>query len=360
MDSIDAVMVDFDFEQPQVIASSATTIEDNLRQELFALARSTDHEIQRMGQLDVQLGHLFAHAVNQLLAQTGYDRHQIKAIGSHGQTVRHQPYTSRNTIGFSYQIGDPNIIAQETGITTIADFRRRDIAAGGQGAPLLPAFIADFMHNPDTVQAVVNIGGMANITLLPNNIDAVSGFDTGPGNVLIDTYCQQELGIAYDRSGKRAQAGKISQALLNQLLNDDYFSQPAPKSTGREYFSLNWLRTNLSTISETLSHDDILATCTELTAVSIAQAISDYSPVVEQIILYGGGVHNDFLRHRLASYLEGRPVSTTAQHGIAPDDIEATAFAWMARQTLSGKTSNLPIVTGAKQKVILGAIYQNL
>ncbi|MBV8802059.1 MAG: anhydro-N-acetylmuramic acid kinase, partial [Gammaproteobacteria bacterium] len=304
------------------------------------------NEIARLANLDVILGKRFAETVNTLLKNQSLYSHQIKAIGSHGQTIRHYPDRQ-----FTLQIGDPNIIAAETGITTISDLRRGDMAYGGQGAPLVPAFHQYVLSDHAKDRVIVNIGGIANITLLPAKNNNVIAFDTGPGNTLLDAWTEKHLQKPYDANGDWASQGKINQSLLEKLLSDEYFNLTGPKSTGREYFNLTWL-------SEYLPKDlipvDVQATLTALTAHSIIRSINQYLPNSE-ILICGGGVHNNFLM-RLLTCLK-QPLCSTQNYGINPDLMEAMAFAWLAKQTIDRKPGNIPSVTGAKCPAILGGIY---
>ena len=305
--------------------------------------------------LDARLGRAFAQASRALLTRAGIPPEEIAAIGSHGQTVRHLPEPPvRNTL----QIGDPNIIAEETGITTVADFRRRDLAAGGQGAPLVPAFHRAAFGLAGEYRVVVNIGGIANLTLLPPGEDCrVTGFDCGPGNLLMDAWATRHLRAPMDRAGRWAASGNVHQALLNRLLEDPYFRRPPPKSSGREHFSAVWLEAVLNPLTVQPSAADVQATLCELTATSIAGAIREHAPDAGRVLVCGGGIHNDHLMERLRRHLEDLPVCSTADHGMDPDWVEAAAFAWLAQQTLAGRPGNLPAVTGAEREVILGGIY---
>jgi anhydro-N-acetylmuramic acid kinase len=308
-----------------------------------------------MGQADRELGLAFGAAVNSLLQNAGIPHSAVRAIGSHGQTIRHRPPAPHQNHPFTLQVGDPSSIAQLTGIATVADFRRRDIAAGGQGAPLVPAFHRA-VFNSNRCRAIVNIGGIANITLLPT-AGSVLGFDTGPGNTLMDSWITRHRGESYDRDGAWAAAGKVVPSLLTSLLNDPYFAAPAPKSTGREHFNLAWLDRHLAESTSPVSASDVQATLAELTAQSIARAIVALSPAPREVFVCGGGAYNSHLMVRLEALLHPRQLGNTAQLGIAPEWVEATAFAWLAQQTLAGKPGNEPAVTGAQSYCVLGAIY---
>jgi anhydro-N-acetylmuramic acid kinase len=350
MNAIDAALVDFSSYPLQLISTYSYPIEQNLKDELLDLCFLGDNEINRLGQVDVKLGRLFAQAANAVLAKAQLPTTAIRAIGSHGQTIRHHPDFP---YPFTLQIADPNIIATETAITTIADFRRRDIAYGGQGAPLTPAFHDYAMRSTTIDRAVVNIGGIANITFMPHAHNYILGFDTGPGNMLLDSWINQHHSSAYDQDGKWAQTGKINPSLLEKMLNDTYFQRSPPKSTGREYFNPAWL--TQFAISQ-LPTEDVQATLVELTALSIMQAVEKQMSSGE-VIVCGGGAHNCYLMQRLNAYSRHYRVLTSQTLGIHPDWLEAIAFAWFAKRTLDHQTSNLPQVTGASQATILGGIY---
>jgi anhydro-N-acetylmuramic acid kinase len=353
LDALDAVLVDFSNPAPMLIASHSHAIPDELRRELAALTQPGENEITRLGEADLAVAELSAEAVTQLLKEAGVSAQQIMAIGSHGQTIRHCP--EEGCFGFTLQIGDPNTIAQRTGITTVADFRRRDLAAGGQGAPLVPAFHAAVFRRPDMNRVMINIGGIANITRLPaDTSQPITGFDTGPGNGLLDAWAGRHLQQAMDKDGRWAASGQVSESLLERCLNDDYFHRPPPKSTGKEYFNLGWVE---GKCEDSLPPEDIQATLCELTAVSIAEAVDSGSGKDEEVLICGGGVHNATLMARLRHHLAPRSVANTGEAGVPPDWVEAMAFAWLARETLAGRPGNLPSVTGASQPVILGGIY---
>ena len=353
IDAIDAVLADFGG-APQVVATASYSFPEQVRKELHTICNSGICPMDKLGELDRQLGLLFGTAVNKLLESAGVKRADVRAIGSHGQTIHHAPH---GEIRYTIQIGDPNTIAELTGITTVADFRRRDIAAGGQGAPLVPPFHAAAFRSTGHDRVVLNIGGIANITVLPRDAaQPVIGFDTGPGNGLLDAWVQKHRGEPFDRSGAWAASGKVDTALLKSLLKDGYFDKDPPKSTGREYFNLAWLEHHL-TGSASSEKEDVQATLCELTAITIAQDIRQYAPATKQIMVCGGGAYNSALMKRLATLMSDCEVTSTANYGIAPDWIEATAFAWLARATLGGQAGNLPSVTGAHHAVVLGGIY---
>lgn len=352
VDGIDAALVHFENNQMQVIETHYTPYAAPIRQRILDLCQPGENEIQRMGELDRELGIAFAETSLALLDKTSFSAKQIKAIGSHGQTIRHSPKSAHS---FSMQIGDPNTIAALTNITTIADFRRKDMALQGQGAPLVPAFHQMFFGN-NTNRAIVNIGGIANITLLmPNQPMSVLGFDTGPGNTLMDAWIASTLGNSFDKDGQLAAQGHVNTALLSQLLEDAYFHLAPPKSTGREYFHLDWLKPALTS---NLSPADVQATLVELTARTIIDSIKQYFSSGD-VLICGGGARNSHLMQRIL-LLAGNDlkVASTEAYGLHPDWVEATAFAWLAKQTLNQLPGNLPKVTGATRPAILGGIYQ--
>ncbi|OQW78510.1 MAG: anhydro-N-acetylmuramic acid kinase [Proteobacteria bacterium ST_bin11] len=351
IDGIDAGLVDFSDGKIQLVAFHYQPFSAELRQTIHNLSQPkqlillTDY-----GSLDNRIGRLFGETAKNLLAKANVKASTIKAIGSHGQTVCHAPETEN---GFSLQIGDPNQIAEITGITTIADFRRRDMAAGGQGAPLVPAFHQAVFGDAEQARTVVNIGGIANITVL--NEKPVIGFDTGPGNGLMDWWCKEHSNQPYDRNGDWAAQGQPQQALLDALKDDNYFRLTPPKSTGKEYFSPAWLGQKLSLFPD-LKPEDIQATLCQFSAETIAKAIRQYAPDTLQTLVCGGGAHNGLLMSVLQKCLN-MPVISTAERGIDPDHVEAIAFAWLARQTLNNLPGNLCSVTGAATPVVLGGVY---
>jgi anhydro-N-acetylmuramic acid kinase len=352
-DAVDLVVVDFTEDETTLIGSHSLSLSPDIRAQIHALSSPNHNEIDRMGELDQQLGKLFAESISQLLHKYQLTSQQVIAIGSHGQTIRHRPPGSLQH-PFTLQIGDPNVIAELTGITTVADFRRRDMAAGGQGAPLVPAFHQAIFHSEFIDRIVVNIGGMANITWLPASGKTL-GFDTGPGNVLMDSWIFQHLGKAYDENGDWAASGQVDQDLLARLLTHTYFNQPAPKSTGREAFNLEWLTNELA--STPVSAADVQATLLALSAHTIANDIKQLTIANCEVFVCGGGAYNRKLMDELGILLPCAKVASTAQLGIAPEWIEAMAFAWLARQTMLRKNGNLSAVTGARREVILGGVY---
>lgn len=349
LDGIDAVLMSFSEGKPRLLAHDSTAIPEPLRQQVLQLNTPGMNEIELLADLDPALGKLFAQACINLMSQNNIHPSQIRAIGSHGQTIRHRPHKA-----YTLQIGDPNIIAERTGVTTIADFRRRDMAAGGQGAPLVPAFHKECFHSTINDRVIINIGGMANITLLPSSDEfPVIGYDTGPGNVLMDAWVQSQTGEPYDKSGAWASSGSVNTELLNRLLSEEFFKLPYPKSTGRELFNLHWVTENLHQV---MPAKDVQATLSQLTATSIAQAIQSHGLVKPEVYVCGGGSHNIDLLQRLTEALNTQVLSTQ-QIGLNPDWVEGSAFAWLAYRTLEHQTGNLPEVTGATERRILGGIY---
>lgn len=352
MDGIDSVIVDL-ASHFQIVQSHTHPIPLGIKQALQQLCLGCDHELSHFGKLDHQMGLLFAQACNQLLIKSGLSKKDIIAIGSHGQTIRHQPL---QPYPYTLQLGDPNIIAELTGITTVADFRRRDMALGGQGAPLVPAFHRFAFHCQEHDRIIVNIGGIANLTFLPANpLMEVKGFDCGPGNALLDAWINDQRGMNYDKGGNWAGTGLANPRLLNQLLKDKFLTMEPPKSIGKEYYNLRWLSAHLNV--NDLASEDIQATLAEYTALCILSGIAQVTNSASQIILCGGGVHNIDLVNRIKHHADQHMIYSSQDFGIDPDWVEAVAFAWLARQTLLGNAGNLPTVTGATAACILGAIY---
>lgn len=350
IDGIDAVLVDFAERPYRLLASHQHAWPADLLAELQAAAKGAALSADQFAALDSRVGEQFARAASACLAKAANP--PVLAIGSHGQTLAHAPNAMHP---YSLQIGNPAIIAERTGVTTVADFRRRDIAAGGQGAPLVPAFHAQAFASSEEDRVILNIGGIANITVLPRASNSeLIGFDTGPGNCLMDAWIRQHKNQRFDADGGFAASGQPNAALLELLLQDPYFKQAAPKSTGTDYFSLSWLEKQLGDTS--LRAEDIQATLLALSASSISQAISQYCPDAAGVWVCGGGVHNKALMQALSTRLPC-PLHSTEAMGIDPDWVEAIAFAWLARETLNGRPSNLPSVSGASGPRILGAIY---
>ena len=354
MDGIDAAIIDFASKSPKLIASYQHAMPQALHSTITPLLLPGNDNIDAFGSADHQLGKCFADAVAGLLKQATLKPDEIIAIGSHGQTVRHRPPSKNTQHPFTLQIGDPNIIAAQTGITTVSDFRRKDIALGGQGAPLVPAFHHYAFHCKEHNRAIVNIGGISNVTLLPAQGN-VTGFDTGPGNRLLDAWMHRHHDKAFDENGAWANAHPHNRDLLSTLKNHAFFQRSPPKSTGREEFNLEWLDQQLQK-HPSVAPGVVQATLLRLSAETIADAINAQTYTADEIFICGGGALNKALMAMLNTLLPGQ-VTSTAVLGIPPEWVEAAAFAWLARQTINNLAGNLPAVTGAKKPSILGGIY---
>lgn len=356
IDGIDAVVVDFATTPPRLVAVHSEEVPDDLRTDILSLCGKEAVPLQLLGETDVALGRLFAKAVHHLLASARLKSADILAVGSHGQTVMHHPHGKNR---FTMQIGDPNTIAYLTQISTVADFRRKDMAAGGQGAPLTPLFHQDFFGNSGRRRAVLNIGGIANITLLCSDIQQeIRGFDTGPGNVLMDTWIKLNRNLPYDKSGEWASTGEVQPELLQIMLTEPYLALAAPKSTGRELFNRDWLERNLREFPG-LRDEDVQASLLEFTARSIAESLDWSAYGIEEILVCGGGANNNVLMGALQRHIPSAAVLSSSAVGIAPDWVEGVAFAWMARKAWLGEAIDTRSVTGARRACILGAIYEN-
>jgi anhydro-N-acetylmuramic acid kinase len=351
VDGIDAALVRFGA-QPQVLCARTTPLDPGLAAEVLRLSQADAHiHLDDLGRLDTRLGQALAQAALELVAAAGVGDGDVVAIGSHGQTLRHAPTGPHP---FTLQLGDANIIAERTGLTTVADFRRRDVAAGGQGAPLVPAFHASVFGDAREDRAVLNLGGIANLTLLPAR-GTVRGFDTGPGNGLMDGWALRHTGARFDRGGALAAAGHVDAGLLEALLAEPWLALPAPKSTGRDLFNGQWLEARLDGRPREVA--DVQATLCRFTAVSVMDALRRVLPDCQRLLVCGGGVHNPVLQAELAARWPGLAIESTAAHGLDPDFVEAVAFAWLARETLAGRPGNLPEVTGARGARVLGAVH---
>jgi anhydro-N-acetylmuramic acid kinase len=356
MDAVDAALAEVTATGFRMLAAHSEALPPALATRLRRLA-APGHEmaadfdpIDELGELDALVGELFASAVLHLLTESGLESRAIRAIGSHGQTLRHRPRGARP---FTLQIGDPNLIAARTGIPVVADFRRRDMALGGEGAPLVPAFHAAVFAHPGEHRAVLNLGGVANLTLLKPG-QAVTGFDTGPANGLMDAWTRRHLGEPFDRDGAWAASGEVSAPLLEALLAHPFIGMAPPKSTGPEEFTLAWLDTTVARAGQP-SPAAVQATLCEFTAAAVAAALA-YAPP-QRLVVCGGGSHNRHLLGRLGARLPATLLESSAAHGVDPDQVEAGAFAWLAARTLAGLTGNLPTVTGASRAAVLGAIW---
>ena len=348
LDGVDAVVADFSAHEPRLLGSFFLPYPDALRQQLLALNDAGHDELRRAAELSVELATLYSEAVRGALHAAGIPAGDVRAIGCHGQTVRHQP-----AAGYSLQLNNPALLAELTGIAVVADFRNRDVAAGGQGAPLVPAFHEHILRAADRHRVVLNIGGIANVTdLAPGK--PTRGFDTGPGNILMNAWTAKHLGTPHDDGGKWAASGWVLMALRAKLLAHPFLAQPAPKSCGREEFHLGWLAPLLDG-SEAPA--DVQTTLLEFTAESIASAILRECGQPQEVLVCGGGVHNGFLMARLQTFLSPARVVSTESFGVSPDFLEALAFAWLAQRAVEGRPGNLPEVTGARGARVLGAIY---
>ncbi len=354
-DGIDAALVRFDDDhahaRPTLLHGRTHAWQPALRERLVALGQQAQAlTLDEVGELDVRIGHAFVAAALATLRDAGLAARDVGAIGSHGQTLRHHPY---GDAPFTLQLGDAHVIAERCGIPVVADFRRRDVAAGGHGAPLVPAFHAATLHDPGEDRAVLNLGGIANLTLLPAR-GTVRGFDTGPANGLMDAWCQRHTGTAYDAGGAFAARGHVDGPLLARLLAEPWFAAPPPKSTGRDRFHLDWVE---AALAGTEAPADVQATLLALTARSVADALRATQPGTRRVIACGGGVHNPLLMAALAEAMPDALIESSAAHGLDPDFVEAMAFAWLAREHLAGRPGNLPAVTGAAGPRVLGALY---
>ena len=354
MDGVDAALVDFGDGGAGTIATHSMPIPDDLKRELHALAQDPSAAAVRFWTADARLGAVFADAAIELLDAAGIGGRDVTAIGSHGQTVYHAPGAATP---LTVQLGDPSVIAERTGVTTVADFRRRDIAAGGEGAPLAPAFHRAVFSAPGVERAVLNLGGIANVSVLPADPDQPPlGFDTGPANTLLDAFVRRRFGADMDRDAALARDGEVIPSLLGVLLAEPYFERAPPKSTGRELFNEAWLDARLAAHGEAEPRN-VLRTVCELTVETAVAAVERFAPPTRELFLCGGGARNPLVTARIAERAAPIRVDTTAALGIDPDWVEAAAFAWLAMRTLAGETGNAPTVTGAGREAVLGGIY---
>ncbi len=353
MDGVDGVLAACTDERTQVIQHVHQPLTPALSAELLSLNSSGPDELHRTALSANALVRVYAQVVAALLSGAAIQATAITAIGTHGQTVRHRPQEFDGT-GYTLQLNNPALLAELTGIDVIADFRSRDVAAGGQGAPLVPTFHQAMFARPGQTVCVLNIGGISNISVLSD--DAVLGFDCGPGNALMDAWCQQHTGQAFDKDGAWAARGQINTALLATMLREPYFAKPPPKSTGRDLFNAPWLHQQLSRFSS-LEPIDVQATLTELTAQACAFDVLRYGPETERLIVCGGGALNSHLMARIQAHLPTQEVLSSQAHGLPPQQVEAAAFAWLARKTMLRQTASLESITGTRGARVLGAIY---
>jgi len=354
LDGVDGVLVDFQ-DRTCVLQHAFRGFPVGLRAELLELNTPGDNELHRAALAANGLVACYAQVVQQLLRQAGLPPQAVQAIGAHGQTVRHRPQMFDGT-GYTLQLNNPALLAERCGISVVADFRSRDVAAGGQGAPLVPAFHQSVFGRPGQSLLALNIGGISNLSVLPADGE-VGGFDCGPGNALMDAWCQRHTGQAYDDNGAWAASGSVLPALLQRLLDEAFLQQPPPKSTGRDLFNAGWLQQRLDLLAPATRPEDVQATLTEFTARACADSALRWGRGAAQLLVCGGGALNGHLMARIAALLPGIQVQSTAASGLPALQVEAAAFAWLARQTLRGLPGNLARVTGARGPRVLGAIY---
>lgn len=352
LDGVDGVLVDHAGPHPLVLRHAYRPFAPALAQELLALNSTGPDELHRAALAANALSRIYALVVDDLLAASGVGRAAVQAIGAHGQTVRHRPQEFDAT-GYTLQLNNPALLAELTGIDVVADFRSRDVAAGGQGAPLVPGFHQAMFGRANETVAVLNIGGISNLSVV--NAE-VLGFDCGPGNALMDGWCQQHTGQTFDASGAWAASGRVHAPLLTRLLQEDYFAKAPPKSTGRDLFNAQWLSAQLSTFTQ-VAPVDVQATLTELTAKSCADSVIRHGKESRELVVCGGGALNSYLMQRLQAHLPALAVTSSQAHGLPPLQVEAAAFAWLARKTIRRETASLESVTGAQGARILGSIY---
>jgi anhydro-N-acetylmuramic acid kinase len=355
LDGVDGVLANFSGAQPCVLAHHAMPFAPTLKQELLALNTPSDNELHRAALAANSLVRVYAQTVQALLADTCTSVSDVCAIGAHGQTVRHQPGAFDGT-GYTLQLNNPALLAELTGIDVVADFRSRDVAAGGQGAPLVPVFHQGIFGQPNHTVGVLNIGGIANLSVLHANGD-VLGFDCGPGNALLDHWCQAHTGDAFDNNGTWGASGNVMEPLLQAMLAEPFLHQTPPKSTGRDLFHPNWLAHKLSGFANA-NAADVQATLCEFTARACVNDVMRHADDADELIVCGGGALNGLLMQRLQAGLPHVSVLSSAERGMPPLQVEAAAFAWLARQTVQGLPGNLPKVTGAQGARILGGIFK--
>lgn len=348
LDGADAVLVDFSSGSPRTLAFATVPFGPALRERILALCEPGSDPVDLAATVSIELCALYANAVQGALAASNVSREDVVAIGCHGQTVRHRP-----DLGYTVQLNDPARLAELTRIDVVADFRRRDMAAGGQGAPLVPAFHESVFRHPDSTRAVVNIGGISNVTWLPRGKRTL-GFDCGPGNVLLDGWARRHLGTQFDEDGRWAAQGRIDAALLSRLMSEPFLDSPPPKSTGRELFSLDWLEQRLGSSYRAA---DVQATLTDFTARTIVGAIDRFCPSTDEIYLAGGGARNAALVGRIAALAGARPVAPTDALGVPTAHVESMAFAWLAMKCVRREPIDLTAITGARAPRVLGAVY---
>jgi anhydro-N-acetylmuramic acid kinase len=357
LDGVDGVLVEFSASSPHVVAYQSASFPPELRSEFLALNSPGHDELHRAALAGNSLARIYATVVQSLLKQADVSPREVAAIGAHGQTVRHRP-GEFDGIGYTLQVNQPALLAELCDIRVVADFRSRDIAAGGQGAPLVPPFHAEFFGRDERPLAILNIGGISNLTLLrPSPGTNVLGFDCGPGNALMDAWCFTHKGQLFDDRGAWASGGTVNTQLLGLLKSEPFLNQPPPKSTGRDLFNASWLQTRLDALPEILAAQDVQATLLEFTAQACSINLVSNGPNIETVVVCGGGALNDRLLARISDLLGPRSVVSSSVFGLPPLQVEATAFAWLARQAVLGRTASLKSITGARGARILGCIY---
>ena len=356
LDGVDGVLARFDEGAPRVLGHRHHAFDESLRQELLALNAPGTEELHRSALAANSIARAYAGVVTDLLRVCGLAASDVRALGAHGQTVRHRPLQFDGT-GYTVQLLNGALLAELTGVDVVCDLRSRDVAAGGQGAPLVPAFHAALFGQPGEDRAILNIGGIANLTLLGTGADDVRGFDCGPGNALMDAWCELHTGQAYDRDGDWAASGRVNHDLLGRMLAEPYFALQPPKSTGRDLFHKDWLDRALKPCGYAVEPADVQATLAELTARTAVDALALHAGRTRQLLVCGGGAFNGHLMRRLSALAPGVTVSSTAARGVPPDQVEALAFAWLAHRFIERRPGNLPVVTGARGLRVLGALH---
>ena len=350
-DSLDCAAINFLDDEMCILGLKNYDIPNKLKDQIKENTQADELDSIKIKELDVSLGIFFSNSIKDFLKSLSLDNEQITAVGSHGQTIKHEPQSINP---FSLQVGDPQIVSNILGIQTIGKFRDDDIASGGQGAPLSPIFHKEVFFNSLEERIIANIGGITNISIISNQ--ELIGFDTGPGNCLLDAWHKENLGGDYDKDGTWAKSGKVNNYLLEVLMNDGYFKSNYPKSTGPDYFNLRWLRRYLEEVNQEITANDVQATLAELTALSLANSLNDIDHKSEYVYFCGGGIHNLDLQERIKKNIEQICV-TTSNLGVDPDYLEAICFAWLAKQRIDGIKFNMKEITGSNEEVYLGKVF---